>query len=163
MQPRIETLSEKKLVGNRMRMSLVNNKTGELWKNFMQRRKEILNNKGTELYSMQLYGANYFNSFNPNTEFEKWATTEVTDFNNVPDGMVTFTLLGGLYAVFFYKGDASKAAETFRYIFGNWLPNSPYELDRRPHFEILGEKYKNNDPDSEEEIWIPIKLKRSTF
>lgn len=25
------------------------------------------------------------------------------------------------------------------------------------HFEILGEKYKNNDPLSEEDIWIPIK------
>jgi AraC family transcriptional regulator len=35
-----------------------------------------------------------------------------------------------------------------------------YELDDRPHFEILGDKYKNNDPNSEEEIWIPIKLKK---
>jgi hypothetical protein len=24
---------------------------------------------------------------------------------------------------------------------------------------LKGEKYKNNDPDSEEEIWIPIKTK----
>jgi AraC family transcriptional regulator len=42
------------------------------------------------------------------------------------------------------------------YIFNTWLPKSGYQLDRRPHFEILGEKYKNNNPDSEEEIWIPI-------
>jgi len=27
------------------------------------------------------------------------------------------------------------------------------------HFELLGEKYKNNHPDSEEEVWIPIKEK----
>lgn len=40
-----------------------------------------------------------------------------------------------------------------------WLPASDYNLDNRPHFEVLGEKYKNNDPTSEEEIWIPIKLK----
>ncbi len=25
--------------------------------------------------------------------------------------------------------------------------------------EVLGEKYKNADPNSEEEIWIPIKRK----
>jgi hypothetical protein len=25
--------------------------------------------------------------------------------------------------------------------------------------KILGEKYKNESPDSEEELWIPIKLK----
>ncbi|MFM9945765.1 MAG: GyrI-like domain-containing protein, partial [Bacteroidia bacterium] len=44
-------------------------------------------------------------------------------------------------------------------IYGTWIPNSEYNLDNRPHFEILGEKYKNNHPDSEEEIWIPIKPK----
>jgi len=32
-------------------------------------------------------------------------------------------------------------------------------LDDRPHFEVLGDKYKNADPDSEEEIWIPIRTK----
>jgi AraC family transcriptional regulator len=32
-------------------------------------------------------------------------------------------------------------------------------LDNRPHFEILGEKYKQGSPDSEEEIWIPVKEK----
>jgi len=32
-------------------------------------------------------------------------------------------------------------------------------LDNRPHFEVLGEKYKNGDPESEEEIWIPVKEK----
>lgn len=63
----------------------------------------------------------------------------------------------GLYAVFNHVGDASKAREIFGYIFGVWLPNSEYEFDNRPQFEILGEKYKSNSPDSEEEIWIPIK------
>jgi AraC family transcriptional regulator len=63
----------------------------------------------------------------------------------------------GLYAVFNHVGDAVKARETFGYIFGVWLPNSEYQLGNRPHFEILGEKYKNSSPDSEEEIWIPIK------
>jgi AraC family transcriptional regulator len=41
--------------------------------------------------------------------------------------------------------------------FSTWLPDSEYRLDVRPHFEVLGEKYKNDDPESEEEIWIPIK------
>jgi hypothetical protein len=31
-------------------------------------------------------------------------------------------------------------------------------LDDRPHFEVLGSKYRNNDPESEEETWIPTKL-----
>jgi AraC family transcriptional regulator len=161
MQPRIESLSEKKLTGLHCTMSLVNNKTFELWNNFMKRRKEIENNLSADLISMQVYDASYsFQFFNPTATFEKWATTEVADFNSIPDGMQTFILSGGLYAVFIHKGDASTAAKTFQYIFGAWLPNSQYTLDFRPHFELLGEKYKNNDPSSEEEIWIPIKPKQ---
>ncbi len=37
------------------------------------------------------------------------------------------------------------------------LRRSGYEMDTRPHFEILGAQYKNNDPDSEEDIYVPIK------
>lgn len=159
MKPEIKVLSEKKLVGKRMIMSFSNNKTVDLWKNFMPRRKEILNNIGSDLYSMQIYAPLFFDNFDPDAQFEKWATIEVTDFNNVPSGMETFTLKGGLYAVFIYKGAASAASGTFQYILGVWLPQSEYVLDNRPHFEILGEKYKNEDPYSEEELWIPIKKK----
>ncbi|TDE27440.1 AraC family transcriptional regulator [Flavobacterium ranwuense] len=160
MIPRIETLPEKKFVGRRITLSLSNNKTAELWKSFMPRRKEIQNSIGTDLYSMQKYDASYFNTFNPNAEFEKWAAVAVTDFNEIPEAMEPITLTGGLYAVFIHKGDASTASKTFQYIFETWLPNSEYILDDRMHFELLGEKYKNNDPSSEEEIWIPIQLKK---
>jgi AraC family transcriptional regulator len=64
----------------------------------------------------------------------------------------------GLYAVFNYKG-SNMDHSIFEYIFRSWLPDSEYYLDNRPHFEVLGDKYKNNDPSSEEEIWIPIKPK----
>jgi AraC family transcriptional regulator len=39
------------------------------------------------------------------------------------------------------------------------MPNSDYVLDNKTHFEILGDKYRNNDPESEEEIWIPVQPK----
>lgn len=157
MEHRIEILTEKKLVGLRMKMSFVDNKTGELWKNFMPKRKEIQNIVGIELYSMQIYPPLFFMDFNHNAEFEKWACAEVTDIKEIPAEMETFILTKGLYAVFLYKGAASEAKNAFQYIFRTWLPNSGYILDDRPHFELLGEKYKNNDPTSEEEIWIPIK------
>ena len=160
MHPRIETLPEKKLVGKQVKMSLSTNKTGELWKSFMQRRKEIKNNLTTELFSMQVYDKSLnFVNFTQDTVFEKWAAVEVLDFNNIPEDMESFTLTGGLYAVFLHRGAASTGPATFRYIFETWLPNSEYSLDNRPHFEILGEKYKNEDPDSEEDIWIPIRIK----
>ncbi len=157
-QPRIETIAAKQLVGNRITMSFANNKTGELWRSFMPRRKEITNNITTDLISMQVYSTPPdFRNFNPNIEFEKWAAIEVSDTGSIPEGMEQFTLPGGMYAVFDYIG-SSLDNSIFVYIYGTWLPNSEYMLDDRPHFEVLGEKYKNGDPNSEEEIWVPVKL-----
>lgn len=161
MEPRIETLTEKKFIGKRIIMSFSNDKTRELWRSFMPRRKEIHNNIGAEFYCIQVYDHKFdFNNFDPNKEFDKWATVEVTDFDTVPHEMETITLTGGLYAVFVHIGAASTGPKTYQYIFGTWLPNSEYELDNRPHFDLLGDKYKNDDPSSEEEIWVPIKPKK---
>jgi AraC family transcriptional regulator len=139
-------------------MSLADNKTGELWKSFMPRRREVTNNLTNDLISMQVYKPQHFADFKPTNEFEKWATVEVSDFENVPKEMDKFILPGGLYAVFDYKGSSTDSS-VFHYIFGTWLPNSDCLLDDRPHFEVLGEKYKNADPNSEEEIWIPVRKK----
>ncbi|WP_246850227.1 GyrI-like domain-containing protein [Rufibacter roseolus] len=158
IEPRIALLPEKKLMGMRLAMSLADNRTGELWRSFLPRRREIQNSIGADLYSMQVYDPSYFHTFSLQREFEKWATIEVKDFDLVPNGMETYILPEGLYAVFHYKG-LSTDTSIFQYIFSSWLPNSNYSLDIRPHFEILGEKYRNNHPDSEEEIWIPIKPK----
>ena len=158
MQPTITTLEEKKLVGIHLRMSLLNNRTLELWRTFMPHRSEITNNVTNDLISMQVYDHElYFADFDPGNEFEKWAVAEVSNHDAIPAGMEAFTLPGGMYAVFHYKGTASDGARMFQYIFGTWLPASGYALDHRPHFEVLSEKYRNEDPDSEEEIWIPIK------
>jgi len=158
MEPRIENLIEKKVIGKRIRTSLSNNKTFELWHSFMPRRMEIKNRTNTDLLSISVYDTSMdFENFSPQAEYDKWAAAEVTDFNSIPDGMEPLTIESGLYAVFIHKGAASDGTKTFRYIFGTWLPNSDYVIDTRPHFEILGSKYKNNDPDSEEEIWVPVK------
>lgn len=158
-QPRIVTLNEKKLIGMHITTSLVNNRTGELWRNFMPLRKHISNSVSTDLFSLSVYDPEYFKAFNPAREFEKWALMEVTDFSNVPSGMETFMLPGGAYAVFVHKG-SHEDASTFQYIFSTWLPQASYVLDDRPHFELLGPNYKQGSPDSEEEIWVPVKPKR---
>ena len=159
MIPRTETINEKKLVGKRMTMSYADYRIGELWGSFMPRRKEITNTLTNDLISLVVYASNHFIDFKPTNEFERWATVEVENFNKVPDEMETYNLSSGLYAVFNYKGMSSGASAFFQYIYTEWVPNSNYILDDRAHFEVLGEKYKNNDPSSEEEIWIPIKAK----
>ena len=151
---RIEEIELKHFLGMNMQMSLSQNRTGELWRNFMPRRKELKALNSHEFYSLQIYPMNYFAAFNPGIEFEKWALQEVDKEHADIEGFKSFILEPGLYAVFEHKGTST---QLFQDIFSNWLPNSEFTLDQRPHFELLGQKHKNNDEESEEEIWIPIK------
>ena len=158
-QIRIESIDDKMLVGFRETMSLIQNSTADLWRRFMTRRNELKKTINADLLSLQIYTKDYFDNFDPTRNFEKWATAEVESFDSIPEGMDTLALNGGLYAVFPHKGPASDAKKTMQFTLGTWLPDSKYYLDDRPHFEVLGLKYCNNHPDSEEEFWIPIKLK----
>jgi AraC family transcriptional regulator len=157
MQPQIITLNPKNLIGMHLPMTLANNRTGELWRSFMPRRREINGCLSADLISMQVYDS-LMRPGDPTQEFDKWAAVEVANLETLPAGMESFTLPGGLYAVFHYQGSSADIS-IFQYIFGVWLPASSYQLDTRPHFEVLGEKYKNLDPTSEEDIWIPIREK----
>jgi len=158
MTVRIENLPQKKLVGKRLTMSLMNNRTGELWKSFMPVRHAIKNSTGTDLFSIQIF-KDVFTYDNPHAVFEKWAAIAVTDITTIPPGMEALVIPRGLYAVFPYQGPSTQGGEVFNYIFKTWLPSTQYDIDNRPHFELLGKNYKNNDPASEEEIWIPVRHK----
>ncbi len=158
LEPKIVIISEMKMVGNRLTMSLTDNKTSILWKNFMIKRKEIFHNENSDLYSIQIYNPDLdFNDFTPSTSFEKWAAVEVEEIDRIPDKMETLTIPKGEYAVFKYRGLPSNFQKMAEYIFGVWLPNSQYQLDNRPHFEIMKADYNPNDPSAEETVWIPIR------
>jgi AraC family transcriptional regulator len=101
MELQVKSLLQKRLIGVRMPMSLSYNKAAELWRSFMLKKKEIKNNMGQDLYSVQVYDPLSFKTFNPETVFEKWATIEVADVESVPEGMQPLVLPAGLYAVFF--------------------------------------------------------------
>lgn len=160
MTPTIITLPKTLLIGKKVRMNFLNDKTHELWKTFMPRKREIQNGIGTDLYSVEVYDTlSYFDSFSHAAEFDKWAAVKVADYGFIPDDLETLTIESGLYAIFSFKGTDSEVQAMYQYILGSWLPSSKYQLDNRPHFAVMGEKYKNNDPDSEEEFWIPIKPK----
>jgi AraC family transcriptional regulator len=159
MNYRIARLPAKTFVGKQLTMSLANNRTVDLWRSFMPFRKQILHTLGPDLYSLQVYPPYYFHHYNPAIAFTKWAAVEVESANNLPAEMEVFNLPAGMYAVFVHKGSQLDHS-TFNYIFSTWLPASiEYQLDDRPHFELLGEKYRRDDPASEEEIWIPVKVK----
>jgi AraC family transcriptional regulator len=158
-EPRIEFLKETILVGQDKTMSFAKNTTFELWRNFMPRRNEIPNKNGNEFISLEVFPENFFDKFDPSAEFVKWAAVEVTELGFIPGQMKSLVIPDGTYAVFIHKGPATEAEKTYNYIFREWMPASKYAVDHRPHFAVMGDKYQKDSPDSEEEIWIPIRPK----
>ncbi len=160
LNPRIHQLKRTFLAGQCMQMSLVENRTFELWNGFQKQRKKIQDVSGKVLYSMQVYDHElYFAHFNPTTKFTKWAAVEVTTHEHLPEGLKPYILEGGLYAVFLYQGLPQGFGPFMQQILTEWMPASEYELDHREHFELLDDSYRRDDPDSKEEVWIPIRLK----
>jgi AraC family transcriptional regulator len=198
--PRIEARAPGQVIGISMEMSLMEDKTGLLWRSFMPRRHEVMHRANTDVVSLQVYPKGYFSEFNPMGVFRKWALVEVEsltwpdqdDFGNssaekgdheerggafgeeeenwnssaakgekeerravVPEGMEVFELKGGMYAVFVHQGSDPTI---FDHIYGEWLPSSDFELDDRPHFEVLDAQYRHSDPEASEEIWIPVRV-----
>lgn len=140
-----------------MNMSYADNTTYKLWSSFMPLLKSISNRVGEDLFSIQQYDTlPDFSRFDSDYIFTKYAAVPVLNFESIPDDMESFTLESGTYAVFLHKGTPQNFMKTYNLIFREWLPQSGYKIDHRPHFEILGGKYKNNHPDSEEEVWIPV-------
>jgi AraC family transcriptional regulator len=154
---RTETSRGMKIIGKRHTMSFAENTTGQLFGSFMPRRNEIQNRTNTDILCVSIYPSGFFKSFNPTRPFEKWAAAEVNSSESIPVEMETMIIPSGLYAVFLFKGTMANAGPFFQNIYANWFPASGYVVDDRPHFDVLGSKYKHNDPESEEEIWIPIR------
>ena len=159
MEPRIEETSEKFFVGMSKEMSMTDNQTFLLFSTFMPRRKEISNSKSQDVYDLITYPKGYFLTFDPTAYFKKHVLIEVSDLENIPEGMESFILPKGKYAVFTFKGYVPNQAN-FEYIFSTWLPNSDFQLDDRPHFDILSEKIQQKSNDAYQEIWIPVSAKK---
>lgn len=160
MKPRIEHTSEISLVGLQTVTSLANNNTRSLWMEFAPQISSILHQTGTEKYSVEHYDSlTYFEDFNPENTFEKWAAVAVEKSAEVPLGLERLIIPAGKYAVIHYIGKPSDAHLMFRQFYTGWLPHSEYQLDHRPHFAVMGDAYKGEHTDSEEEFWIPIQSK----
>lgn len=157
IQPTIQQFPSKTFMGISIKMSLTDNLTSELWRSAISLKPAVDQLENNNAYSIECYPEDYFNTFTPEKKFEKWAAFLPKKDSPIMNPFVRITIPKGRYAVFHFKGSSANAFALFSYIFNTWLPTSGYKLDHRPHFAVMGEKYKNNDASSEEEIWIPIK------
>lgn len=159
LEPKIVTLKAKKLIGHSIEMCLMDNKTLELFSGFMPKKRTIKNVLSDAVFEVMIYNKDHFKSFSPKNTFTKWASVEVSHFETTPTTMKPLKIKAGLYLQFKYIGLPQGFGELMRYILTDWLPKSKYQLDNRPHFNVLGKKYVKKAPDSEEDVFIPVKLK----
>lgn len=68
--------------------------------------------------------------------FSYICAVEVSDFDDVPKGMISRTIPAQLYAAFRHEGPISYLPETLKYIWGSWLPKSDYDYVERPDIEL---------------------------
>jgi AraC family transcriptional regulator len=86
------------MLGMKIITSLEENRTVELWCNFMPGLRKIKHRTGKDFYSPQEYPEEIIMvNFTPQTQFIKWATVQVPDFEIIPPGMDQLIIPFGLY------------------------------------------------------------------
>ncbi|MBN2867186.1 MAG: GyrI-like domain-containing protein [Flavobacteriaceae bacterium] len=131
--------------------------TGQLARQFMPRIGEVKHRKDNFKLSLQKYSNFNISEFNPNQTFQKWIGVEVDSLQFISEHMEALTIDAGKYLVINFEGTVEAFVSFWQDIHFNWLPNSGFELDNRPHFERLGTDYNPNQAVNKEEIWIPVK------
>jgi AraC family transcriptional regulator len=90
-------------------------------------------------------------------KFEYVAGLMVSKTDPIPEGFVSRELKPQKYAVFTHKGSLETLKDTYNFIYATWLPNSGYECAETPDFEWYDDRFKDFAPDSEFDIYVPIK------
>ena len=128
----------------------------ELWGKFAQKMGNVPNRVNKDV----CYGVvNPFGSKEEEGTIDYVAAVEVENFDNIPDGMVTAEIPEAYYAVFTHKGQIKNFMETIKYVYGEWLPKSEYNLTGTPELEIYDERFNPEADDSECDIYLPVAKK----
>jgi AraC family transcriptional regulator len=90
---------------------------------------------------------------------EVTVATEVTEAEAIPKGMTVIHVPAGQYAVFTHRL-ANGGYEGLNPVMEEWLTTGPYEKADDFIVEVYDERFKGgNQPDSEIDFWIPVKLR----
>lgn len=79
--------------------------------------------------------------FSVTSESNHFLGTEVSSYNEIPQGMEEKTLAYGKYAVFTHKGKMDNLKMTYDYIGGTWALCSGFVIDIRCAIRLVEVKY----------------------
>jgi AraC family transcriptional regulator len=150
MEPKIVSRPAFTVVGLKYRGKNENNEIPQLWQQLDPRAKEIKDMVGPPV----AYGISA-NVDHATGEFDYVAGFEVSSAETVPEGMVSFEVPGGKYAVF--TTTLPKIGETFHNAYHTWLPQAGCAPAGGPELELYDERFDPRDPSSTFDLYIPIK------
>jgi len=150
MEPKIVSRKAFTVVGIKYRGKNENNEIPQMWQELGPRVEEIKDMVGPQV----AYGISA-NMDMATGEFDYIAGFEVSGAEAVPEGMVSFEVPGGKYAVF--TTTLPKIGETFHNAYETWLPQAGYAPTASPELELYDERFDPQDPSSTFELYIPIK------
>ena len=140
------------IVGKLYRGKNENKEIPQLWQSYGPQMHQIKNVKNQHI----CYGV--MDNFDQESkEFDYVAAQEVSQVEDPPEGLVSWEIPECTYAVF--TCTLPTISETFDYIYHKWLPASGYEHSPSLEFELYDERFHPEKPQSELDIYIPIKKK----
>jgi len=162
MEPQIIQIPALKVVGlgaqfvsilspNKSNMSVI----PQLWDQFVKRQDEIKNRIPGPSYGLVEMLPPGATKSDPD-ELYYIACTGVTDFSDIPRGMINRSIPEGKYAKFTHKGMLNTLGETASFIYKQWVPNSKTKLRGGPHIEVYDQRFNPHSNESEFDICLPL-------
>ena len=141
-----------------LEMNMMKDRTAEVWKTFMPLFAQIPGKVNLQKISIQNYGGAFdIHSFTPETLFMRGAAVEISGEQELPTPLETLKFRGGLYLKTRYKGLPQNAVTFFQKLYLEVLPQMKLQPDNRIQFELLLPNYSPENPDSEEDVFIPVR------
>lgn len=122
------------------------------WIKFNKRKAEIKNRINKNSYGI----AKSEGKFNEENMMRYMAAVEVDNFDEVPEGLTSYTITPQTYAIFKNVGLGDTTVHTITYIYGTWLPQSKYTRAAGDDMELFDSRFDMQSNESISEYFIPI-------
>ena len=154
MIPEIREMQTRTIIGRNLLLPLYSREVFALWKEFRTEQMKA------GLIDVELYSIQEFAEWPPKTTIMHWSGIEKQDTVKYPEEWQECVLQGGAYAFALFKGDSEEFPAMLKDIIVSWIPTTDYEYDpSRLQFQVMPHDYKLDDPNAEEQVWIPVRTR----
>ena len=154
LKPSIKMVKTKKVIFVQSIGSYSDEGTGKAWDKVC----EFAQDKKLFGWKTEFIGISHDDPSITDSEKLRYEACIVISKDIKPEGEIGVKeIVGGKYAVFMHKGPYENFQQTYDAIYKKWLPESGYELNEQPCFELyLNEPKKTKPENLKTEIYIPI-------